>query len=152
LRAYHVAARPKQQIKQFGRFEDWSDWVRSSLVWLEMEDPCTSRKEIEEKNPVSKALGFLLGAWYEYLGEFSYTLKKAISKAQEEKDAELKEKADVFLDAIKELCVESKEINTRSLGKKLSNFKKRIENGYCFENYGKHQGVDLWLVKKISQI
>ena len=29
LRAYHVAGRTKQNIKQFGRFEEWSDFVRS---------------------------------------------------------------------------------------------------------------------------
>ena len=26
LRAYHVAGKPAQDIKQFGRFEEWSDW------------------------------------------------------------------------------------------------------------------------------
>ena len=34
LRAYIVAGKPKQPIKNFARFEDWSRLVRSALVWL----------------------------------------------------------------------------------------------------------------------
>lgn len=34
LRAYIVAGKPKQPIKNFARFEDWSGPVRSALIWL----------------------------------------------------------------------------------------------------------------------
>lgn len=52
LRAYHVAGRPDQGLPVFGRFEEWSDWVRSSLVWLGMANPCITRKRAEEVDPV----------------------------------------------------------------------------------------------------
>ena len=39
LRAYIVAGKPKQPIKNFARFEDWSGLVRSALVWLGETDP-----------------------------------------------------------------------------------------------------------------
>lgn len=32
LRAYVVAGKPRQALKNFARFENWSDWVRSALV------------------------------------------------------------------------------------------------------------------------
>ena len=34
LAAYTEAGRPKQAIAQYGSFEDWSDLMRSALVWL----------------------------------------------------------------------------------------------------------------------
>lgn len=62
LRAYHVAGRPDQQLTVFGRFEPWSDWVRSALVWLGMADPCITRKRAEETDPVRNELRQLLAA------------------------------------------------------------------------------------------
>lgn len=149
LRAYHVAGRPKQNIAQYGRFEDWSDWIRSSLVWLGMADPCVSRKEIENSDPTRVSLIRLLTAWYEYLGDISYTLKNAVSKA--EKEEKEKEKAENLLEAFKDFLPEKSEIKVRSLGKKLPIFKGRIENGLRLENTGKYQNADTWRVKKITQ-
>lgn len=148
LRAYHVAGRPKQNIPQFGRFEDWSDLIRSSLVWLDMADPCVSRKEIENADPVRIALGVFLSAWYDYIGELSLTLKKVISKAEDEKSDLLKEKAETLLDALKDISSGNNEINTRSLGKKLASYKGRIENGYRLDKSGTYQGVDMWRVTR----
>lgn len=50
LKAYHHAGRPEQKIRPFGRFEEWSNLVRSAIVWLELPDPCESRKGIEESD------------------------------------------------------------------------------------------------------
>ena len=151
LRAYHEAGRPKQEIPQFGRFEDWSDWVRSSLVWLGMADPCTSRKEIENADPTRKLLGHLLLTWHEYLGEMSFTLKQAIKKAKLEKREDMELKAEELLDALMENFSDGNgDINTRSLGKKLATFINRIENGYRLEKTGSYQGVDTWRVTKIK--
>lgn len=52
LRGFHVEGYPKQDIKPFGRFEDWSNWVRSAIIWIGLPDPCESRKEIEDADPV----------------------------------------------------------------------------------------------------
>jgi hypothetical protein len=147
LRAYHVAGRPKQDIKQFGRFEDWSDWVRSSLIWLGMADPCESRKEIENADPVRMSLGELLLSWHDYLGDFSFRIKDVVKKAENDQS----EQAQNLLDVLKDLSKGHGDINIRSLGNKFAEFKGRFENGYCLEKAGKYQNADMWRVKKTTE-
>ena len=50
-------------LKPFGRFEAWSRWCREPLVWLDMPDPCLSRRAIENRDPVHGNLRTLLSAW-----------------------------------------------------------------------------------------
>ncbi len=150
LRAYHVANRPKQDIPQYGRFEDWSDWVRSALVWLGMADPCASRKDIENSDPVRQSLSNLLSSWYSYIGDLSLRIKDLIKKAEAEKEAAKTQEAEALFDALLEISPDNRGgINIRSLGVKLAKFKGRIEGGYRLENTGKYQGTDMWRVTKI---
>jgi putative DNA primase/helicase len=141
LRAYHVAGRPKQEILPFGRFEEWSDLVRSALVWLDEEDPCKSRKEVENTDPVRASLGSLLSAWYEAFGDMSRKIRDVIKAVEDEKLVSLRE-------ALIELAPDKNGINSRSLGKKFASFKGRIENGYRLDSCGQYQGVDTWRVTK----
>ena len=43
LSAYHCAGQPNQGLEPYGSFSQWSDWVRSALVWLDCADPCLTR-------------------------------------------------------------------------------------------------------------
>lgn len=142
LRAYHIAGRPKQNIAQFGRFEEWSDWVRSSLVWLDMADPCTTRKEIENSDPVRQSLGNLLTSWYETVGDLSMRVRDIIKRAQEPDNLNL-------LEALREITPKDSSLCPIKIGKKLKTFEKRIENGYRLQISGKSQNADLWKVTKI---
>lgn len=146
LRAYHVAGRPKQNIKPFGRFEEWSAWVRSALIWLGMEDPCNSRKSIESTDPIRLSLGNLMAAWYDLLGDMSFKTKDIIKRACEEKS----EKHEALKDALIDFSIDSKgNLNEKKLGNQLSSFKNRIESGFRLESTGKTQGYTLWRVKKL---
>ena len=64
LRAFHVAGLPSQGLRVFGRFEEWSDRVRSALVWLGLADPCLGRARIHEYDPVGRQLKAFLVGWY----------------------------------------------------------------------------------------
>lgn len=142
LRAYHMAGRPKQGIAQFGRFEDWSDWIRSALVWLDLEDPCKSRKEIENADPLRIALGSFLASWHATLGNLSYTTKTVIEKAKDHPE---------LLEVLNDVVPgRGDNINARSLGNALASFKGRIENGYRLEHTGVYQNASTWRVIEIN--
>jgi len=143
LRAYHVEGRPKQHIPPFGRFEDWSNWVRSSLVWLGMTDPCLSRKEIENSDPVRQSLGNLLATWFGFIGDLSMRAKDIIKKSGESGN-------EALLDSLMEIAQKDNKICPIRLGTKLKSFDKRIENGFRLQKTGKSQNADLWRVTKIS--
>jgi hypothetical protein len=72
LRAYHVAGRPDMQLPVFGRFEEWSNWVRSALVWLGLSDPCETRSRLEDADPVRAELTGLLAALHGQFAESQF--------------------------------------------------------------------------------
>jgi hypothetical protein len=64
LRAYILAGKPKQAVTPYGSFEGWSDLVRSALVWVWADDPCTGRADIEaESDETYMNLVTLFDAW-----------------------------------------------------------------------------------------
>ena len=64
LKAYFQSGLPSQSIKPLGSFEEWSQLVRSCLVWAGEADPCEGRKDLEaESDPAYERLASLLEAW-----------------------------------------------------------------------------------------
>jgi hypothetical protein len=149
LKAYHDAGRPKQQsIKQYGRFEEWSDWVRSAIVWMGLADPCDSRKDIENEDPVRASLGNLLETLHERYEKTSFTTKQLIDDAQDASDEKNQELREVLV----EFCPSDKgsSINVRSLGNKFAAFKGRIERGLHLEQVGQVRRSAKWMVVENS--
>ncbi len=65
VRAYIVAGRPRQELSAFGSFEEWSDLIRSALVWAGAVDPCAGCADVRRSGDLRRAdLGGLLHAWY----------------------------------------------------------------------------------------
>lgn len=155
LRAYRVAGSPSQNIKQFGRFEEWSDWIRSAIVWIGLADPCESRKDIENADPIRILLSLLFTSWYKIFGDRPIKVKEifhgtntAINETNTAIDIENYES---LREALLELAADSKGcINQRSLAKKLSAYKNRIESGFRLEQSGTHQGTALWRIRKMD--
>jgi hypothetical protein len=63
----------------FGRFETWSDWVRSALVWLGEGDPCLTRRRVEETDPVRAELTSLLAALHDHFGDHSFQVSEVLA-------------------------------------------------------------------------
>ncbi len=83
LRAYVVAGRPKQPLKNFARFEDWSNWIRAALVWLGEADPLTGREALEDGDPIRLKLRALLVAWHSAFETAPASTKEAKARALE---------------------------------------------------------------------
>ena len=66
-RAYQVAGRPDRQA-QIGSFNEWSDCVRSALVWLGEDDPLQSMETARAEDPETNELQIMLDAWAREFG------------------------------------------------------------------------------------
>jgi hypothetical protein len=66
-RAYVIAGRPGR-ADRLASFEDWSDTVRSPLIWLGTADPVESMEIARAEDPELSALKALLLAWSEVIG------------------------------------------------------------------------------------
>jgi hypothetical protein len=64
LKAYIQDGKPKQNLSQYGSFEEWNDLVRSALVWADAPDPCEAREGIQAENDIAyDDLRTLMHAW-----------------------------------------------------------------------------------------
>ncbi len=66
-RAYIVAGRPERRT-QLASFNEWSDTVRSALVWLGEADPVDSMDTSRAEDPEKIALVTMLTEWKSTLG------------------------------------------------------------------------------------
>jgi hypothetical protein len=144
LRAYHLAGRPKQKIKVFGRFEGWSNWVRSALVWCGEADPCETRKRIEMIDPVRRLIQAVLMQWHELFGTGAKTAAEVIEASRDFPSAN-KTFHEVLCDA---LNVNDTKLNPLRLGNWLDKHERRPEGGLKIERAGERQGVCLWKVSR----
>ena len=82
VRAYIVAGKPNV-LPRLASYEDWSDLVRSSLVWLGRADPVETMNKANAEDPGRVALSALLSAWYDAAQSAIHTTAtiKAVSDA-----------------------------------------------------------------------
>ena len=66
-RAYQAAGEPNRQA-QIGSFNEWSDTVRSALVWLGEADPLKSMETARAEDPEANELQIMLDAWVREFG------------------------------------------------------------------------------------
>ncbi|CAK0749888.1 hypothetical protein CCP3SC1_1910003 [Gammaproteobacteria bacterium] len=144
LRAYHVAGRPKQPIKPYGSFEEWSNLVRSALVWLGVADPCLTRESVEQHDPVTESLSAVLTLWHRAFGNDIKTTAEVIEDCNLAVHADLKH-------ALLEVAMSSRNsdvIDPKRLGRWLKQYEKRVESGLRIERTGEdtHVKVTYWKV------
>jgi hypothetical protein len=94
IKAYIDAGRPKQDLIPMGSFEEWSDLVRSAIVWLGGDDPCAGRDALRANaDDGLDDLRELIAAWHEcYPNKEESTLKLLVDCCKKEYTESLKEK------------------------------------------------------------
>ena len=155
LRAYIVAGKPKQPIKNFARFEDWSGLVRSALVWLGEADPLTGREQLEDGDPVRVKLRALLVAWFATFKTAPATSKEAVIRANEtELDDEGTEQPryPVMKEALEEHFQDRKGgLSSNAIGYFLRQYAGRIIAGARFEAYGGNAARSAWRIVILNE-
>lgn len=123
LMAYHKAGRPDMGLTPYGGFEAWSDWVRSTLVWARLADPCLTRRRIEAEDPVTNRLERFNDSWFEAFEDGWVTVQKVINVCSNISGTEYQN----LLDVLREIASDGKkDINPTVLGRFLGKYKDRI--------------------------
>jgi hypothetical protein len=147
--AYMESGQSRLQLglKPFGRFDDWSRWCREPLVWLGWPDPCSSRRTIEDRDPLREGLRTLLSAWHSALGGAPYTIANVLKCVEENFVEGLSSELVANLrQAIEAVAAEGRVVNRERLGKFIRRHERRIEGGLQFQRAGDRQNVALWRV------
>jgi putative DNA primase/helicase len=128
LRAYIVAGYPGAPTP-LGSFEDWSNTVRGSLLWLGQADPVDTMEAARESDPVLTDLRMLMGAWADRIGQYEQlTAAKLIERGNhvgmsgDFSNPELRE-------ALMSIAGDGRMVNSRRLSRWLKANSRRIVNG-----------------------
>jgi hypothetical protein len=143
-RAYFVAGRPDKAPK-LASFEDWSDTVRSALIWLGKEDPVKSMELARQEDPELIELAEMLEAWSEVMGtggdsraKLADVLLRCESMSRDNEDGELAPsypRLNAALKVVGQRYLGKAALpDARQLGKWLQRFKGRPVGGKKFMN------------------
>lgn len=80
IRAYIVAGAPGK-LRPLASFEEWSDTVRSALVWLGLPDPVLTFEATREDDPELTLLRDVLNLWQEAVGQTEGTVRQIVQIA-----------------------------------------------------------------------
>ena len=83
LRAFIHCDEPQPQLCNFGSFEEWSDLIRSALVWLDMPDPVESQRQLRDAAEPERELRVeVLAAWYALFGSEPKSIQEALKTTE----------------------------------------------------------------------
>lgn len=138
---YHLQCEPlAHKLPRFGRFEQWSRWIRESLVRLGMEDPCKTLREAAEEDPDRGEIADFLQAGYIAFANEKILLRDIIQDAANaasggilDDTADKKKKA-TALRALQDILLRVAKdkdgtISAKKLEQWLRSFKNRIVRG-----------------------
>jgi putative DNA primase/helicase len=143
LRAYHVAGRPRQDVKPWGGFEDWSASIREPLVWLGLADPCETRSAVLADDPEREESLAVLRALREEFEDGKFTAKRIVRHCE----------SNTLRVAIEAVALgRNKEVDSRKLGWWLRRNHNRIIGGLRLESKGSESGSSRWRIVEPSGV
>jgi hypothetical protein len=144
LRAYHVVGRPRQNVRPWGGFDDWSRDVREALVWIGVPDPCRTRERIIVNDPERDCALSVLSAWRDDFGDRAMLVAEAIVEA----GPDLRER----LLAVAADRTDPAKIDARRLGTWCRSVEDRIFADFRLSRDGSVRRATVWRVSCVSSV
>lgn len=151
LQAYCAAGQPDQHLSGFGSYDDWSNWVRSALVWAGEPDPIVGQAELRQNSAGDHcaALAAIIAAIeviQERVGHVGVKAADLLMEARSEASG-----CPGLAEAIEEICptVKPGELpSTRSFGHALKRNRKRFVDEKAIDAVSgrSSDNVQLWTV------
>jgi hypothetical protein len=157
LKAFFVAARPRQPLTPFGSYEEWSRLIRECLVWAGELDPCMERPALETYSDTEhEDIATLLACWHMCYPTTARALKDAIQDVLHLGTLQHKLPANHW-DALREAFgafdprYDGYHLRNHYLGQTLRRLKGRIVNQMRFVGQeNKHTKVLEWRVEALT--
>lgn len=128
-RAYILAGRPGRLARK-ASFEEWSDNVRSALVWLEWPDPTGASTRMRADDPTRRQRSMLFSAWAVCLSLGSGYLTREIIATCRETDDKGELKNPDLDEALRDIAPgRATAVDPKALGKWLSKNENTISDG-----------------------
>lgn len=152
VRAYIVAGKPNP-CPRLASFEEWSDLVRSALVWLGQPDPVDTTEQAREDDPELNQLREIVVSWEAVIGKNSpRTVKQVIEIAEQRNVGEFGDPIEFrspdFREALLSVANNRSLIDAKKLGNWIRSVEGRISNGLRIKKAGQdhHTHRILWKI------
>ena len=156
LRGYQVAGCP-QQTARLGSFGDWSDTVRSALLWLGAPDPVDTIEKARTADPKLERLQSVLVQWNKVIGPERVSANEAAQRASQRHAGSAFDQgkpaafvAPEFREALMSVAAGHGFVDTVKLGIWLGKNKDRVVQGMKLEDTGLVEGIKRWAVTRES--
>ena len=148
VRAYILAGRPGK-LSALQSFLDWSDNVRSALVWLNQADPVESVNEIRANDPILSSLKGVLEAWRVVFADEKHKASDVVKRLDSihSFDSQFLELT-AMREAIMPVAGVRGMLESRKFGDWLRKNKERPSGGFRFVSDGMSGGVSYWKAEK----
>lgn len=152
VRAYAHAGFP-DKLRPLASFEEWSDLVRSALVWLGLPDPVETTESAREDDPELNALRDVLSNWNSAIGTREVTVREAIEIATRRLPSVMGEPSEPefpeFRDALTVIAASKGIIDGGRLGRWMLGREGRIVDGHRLKRGARdnHSKVSKWRVE-----
>ncbi|MGO9060250.1 MAG: DUF3854 domain-containing protein [Candidatus Binataceae bacterium] len=145
LRGYYVAGRPKQAIAP-SRYRQWSDEIRSAVVWCGLSDPVETREEITVSDSRFEDRSALLATW---------RAAELPPMSSEELVKEVPEDSELYTALLKVAAGkrDRDKVDAKALGYYLRANKDRVANGLVLKRSAEGKaagGRTRWFVAEIK--
>lgn len=148
LRAF-VAQRGPKVAPSLGGFEDWSNVVRSALVWVGEADPLSNAEKVRENDPERERTAAILSSLPAGRVWTTSEIGRMLHLDRERGVGSWQHEA--MSDALSEFVERSGQLNTVRFGHFLRKHRGRLVNGRRIANRGTDQNnVALWTIEETS--
>lgn len=144
VRAYIVAGRPSV-VAPLHSFEEWSNTVRSALIWLGHSDPVETMETARRDDPTLQAMEAVFAAFREAIGIGGQNAKSVAQIVDLAGEMELGPESQLKFPGLREALLQVAGrrggfIDNRELGKWLGRHKGRIAKGVRLEGQADEHG------------
>ena len=154
LTAYHVAGRPFQ-VAPLGSFGDWSDLVRSALIWLGYADPCETMSKVRTADPKLALIKQVMEPWSVNFGTRGLTTTELINIATDTVESATiapqgKSPNLELREALLAVAPDGGRISGRKLGQWLAKQRDRVVGGRRFISPEMRGGQQVWVLEHVA--
>ncbi len=147
LRAYCAAKRPRQEVKAWGGFDEWSASVREPLIWAGSADPYETRTNVLDDDPELEMARVALSALHSVFGKEEFLARDIIDRCESDKTLK---NAMLSLAARKNA---KDQIDPWRLGSWCRRFRARVFDNLKLDiSPGKPGGATQWKVSQMGQV
>lgn len=140
VRAYKLAGHP-DKLPQLASFGEWSDLVRSAIVWLGFDDPLISMDRVRDADGRLDSLKAFIAAWYSSDPTGKKSSADLIELSLTDTELQL---------AMKAFCNPRGPMDGVQLGKKLHSVKGRVVDGFkIIAEKDSHTKTNIWRLQKV---